>query len=473
MEVSGKQLYYDDLDDSESCTSSLATTLTLSEDADDLYLGAEANSFEAKKVENERKSSLGSLKYETLRDKLSISSVVDILKARECDPTQVLQNLGFCGKSSDKTRSDILARFNYQDPIKENNQAPERVYDVTKSINKTKEWLTMHHSDDDKKVPVNEGDTLAKRTALQWAKNRRRFSAKSRQSSFDLLPKVNEESIEGHSVAADTMMIRESSQEKVEDPPRPLRIGHISLSHAQLESFELEEINSNDDITEKRHPPIVSQQISGNPHESDESSSGFDEDDMTSSLHHQTCDDVINVHPNKVVETYEGECLCGSRKSTTNVRYVYDITMGDCRNTNNSCSASPNKVNQPRRVVSEVRRQRRREVAGRSAVSGDIISDIIDDATLVCKGGKYFYRRRRNGSVRVIGDDVIEGESPDDITYKVDDVTIDEPCLCKLMTSHDTAMTSSVTSSMTSSRQLTRQFCTTTFPPHGGVISPV
>lgn len=122
------------LGEDSSCTSSLGTSVS---EVEDLFLGAEAHSFEKKKklnkletlrntVDQMRKLKNASNKILVLKQSCSslgeansmcqlqvsaLKSVQDVIAAREFDACTVLVNLGFGYCNSNVERNEILRRF--------------------------------------------------------------------------------------------------------------------------------------------------------------------------------------------------------------------------------------------------------------------------------------------------------------------------------------------------------------------------
>nr|CAB3263047.1 uncharacterized protein LOC100187085 [Phallusia mammillata] len=569
-----KIIFEDDLihDDSTSCTSSLATSL--SEDPDDLYLGAEANSFDfglTRKEERLRDDNILDKKGRGVGNKLiicrerytsfesittshtysSIDSVTDLINARECDASEILLNLGFATQDVERNRIDILSRFNYpsfagtEDTVVEarSPEKPEEIpsanlqntVDITESIHKAQEWLayrTGQQSSEDgnnnqgnnlnNKVVQGHLNTTAaslkRGTVPRLNKLRKKFS-KSRQSSFELLlPNLKEEDAPAEAPKANTATdpklsnpqqdddgvftpIRESSLERVlsvvtddatpRDPdfqeearqvekvPPVSNIltsaAHITktslLATGQLESFELEEIVSNEDGTEfqkMRHaspqrtmtrrvgvfrtpaelaPPngsqLPRQHEGASESDGNESSSGFDEDDVNLV---NSEEGVTRISPTGVIQSIQKPCCCGTNLTqhpppTCQSTYVFDITSGgpqqqsddvattslkrNCNNSSNAlfsnpypavttvrCETMATRAQRcllvPQQPWPQVRpkhrstdaRRRRREFATRSALSGDTFVELaraLPQSSMVYQDGSYFYRKRRHG----------------------------------------------------------------------------
>ncbi|CAK8674485.1 unnamed protein product [Clavelina lepadiformis] len=452
-------------DDSTSCTSSLATTISVSEDADDLHLGAEANSFvggrhkdedalsrssPSEKPKKSRASQLVVMKQlyssfescDTNRTYSSISGVGDLLAAREYNANEVLFNLGFASHTDEDDRRSILSRFKpspllsaednkyLDEPLPKGHKENHANPDLKDSINKAEEWLAQHHEQQNGSEPQStdvrtlaskasaaseQTSAINKRAGPQRANKLRRRFSKSRQSSFELLlPKLKEEdwNHEGESAdetskpspavasAVSYATIRESSLEHAGVMPastsedmtektissltrkqerlsrdgkspdlgtatnnmQELNINPIhcnskrpQLAACQTESFELEEINSNNEdpvdthkhrrvgvvalTTDKKSPnlsPLSAPGLSSGEDEN-ETSSGFDEEDALATV--ATHDDVIDdvpcraVEPSRVVESIQTKCWCGATTSSCspprNRRYVYDVTLGE------------------------------------------------------------------------------------------------------------------------------------------------
>ena len=225
-------------DDSTSYSSSVATTISVgvAEESDDLHLGAEANSFSKRlvpkeenqpteKIDKDQKSrcKFGDLivmkqiycsldNSDTDVTYAAVSSVTDLLEARECDADEVLTNLGFANCADQVAKKDILSRFKaspllnnednrFLDAISNNQEEhwcgvrPQ----LNESIYKAEEWLALHHSEEDVKEKndpskfTGTGHSYGKKASLSRPAKWRRFS-KSRQSSFELLlPNLKEE----------------------------------------------------------------------------------------------------------------------------------------------------------------------------------------------------------------------------------------------------------------------------------------
>ncbi|XP_039252276.2 uncharacterized protein LOC120329626 isoform X2 [Styela clava] len=252
-------------DDNTSCSSS---TFSISEDFDDLRLGADANTFTAKYEDD-----LGDRpvhKFEIMKQQRNqydqndlnytvstISSISDLIDAREGDPEDLLLGLGFVPFEGEESHTSILSRFsslplgNKEIELQRSQQCDQHHASthhhaigptVHNGILKTREWLASQDNnmnidssssscskDSSSGSIKNNGALHSKRIPPQ--KKRHRWS-KSRQSSFEhLLPNLEEEA--GTDETADKSdsssaslkdkhitPIRESSQEKENYSPK-------------------------------------------------------------------------------------------------------------------------------------------------------------------------------------------------------------------------------------------------------------
>lgn len=330
--------YYDDdamYDDVSSMTSSAASA----SDYDDFALGAEANTF------NENRDTSYSTERIMIMKEYDnsqvcthvISSIGELMDAREYDVSKVLFNLGFDAYSIEDERKQILSRFT--GPLCGTHEQQRRM--STKStLSQSSSYSSMSTDYGERQERIQEMErTLdgyhkqeAKKVVKKRAVNRKK-KFPSRQSSFDQLVTLPEEDDDVTQVPSTPLTPRladfaindddESSKQPTGQMLSPMMKQRQLL---QQHSFELEEVHSNDDDCAGDSPykqPKYRQKLTTTtdmltPTKCDsesETSSGFDEDD-----------DVIKKHSDKVavssvVESLEVEGCCGTISSTT-TQYV-------------------------------------------------------------------------------------------------------------------------------------------------------
>jgi len=213
-----------DADDSTSFTSSLATSAS---EPEDFFLGVEAYSFENSKPYT-KKEPVEQKKLNWKNNKISIplqqdnpksqvsklKNIQQILAAREFDACSVLFNLGFGFRNANnnKEKLQILQRFKGSEGIikrleknedccaNQQNEYVNKQYIEDKGVNKARDWLNFYHSDQSQSLvtnsenKTNETNGSNKKNINRIGKMKSRF-LKSRQSSFEIMPYLEEEEI--------------------------------------------------------------------------------------------------------------------------------------------------------------------------------------------------------------------------------------------------------------------------------------
>jgi len=347
-----------DADDSTSFTSSLATSAS---EPEDLFLGVEAYSFKnsntyiKKEPVEQKKSNWKNNKIsiplhpDNPRSQvLKLKNVQQILAAREFDACSVLFNLGFGFRNANnnKEKLQILQRFKGSEGIikrleknedcctNQQNEYMNKQYIEDKGVNKARDWLNFYHSDQSQSLVTNIENKINetnnnKKSINRIGKMKSRF-LKSRQSSFEIMPYLEEEEIttnssvtasnrklkRQHNVVVSNGVINEGSFE--EDSNANTKISKV-LANSSVQSLHNSE---NVEIDNKSLNQPSLQASYKNINEDEEFSTNISSDDK--GLIRKAIDKLQNtssVHRNEITD-YENERM-NSNTNNNNSKKIF------------------------------------------------------------------------------------------------------------------------------------------------------
>jgi len=277
-----------------------------------------------------------------------LKNVQQILAAREFDACSVLFNLGFGFRNANnnKEKLQILQRFKGSEGIikrleknedcctNQQNEYMNKQYIEDKGVNKARDWLNFYHSDQSQSLVTNIENKINetnnnKKSINRIGKMKSRF-LKSRQSSFEIMPYLEEEEIttnssvtasnrklkRQHNVVVSNGVINEGSFE--EDSNANTKISKV-LANSSVQSLHNSE---NVEIDNKSLNQPSLQASYKNINEDEEFSTNISSDDK--GLIRKAIDKLQNtssVHRNEITD-YENERM-NSNTNNNNSKKIF------------------------------------------------------------------------------------------------------------------------------------------------------